>query len=107
MQYNRLGATGLNVSRLCLGAMTFGAGFNGIGEVGKDLADRLVGRPLEAGVNFFDTADVYPKDESEEILGRAIENSSTPRDALRRREPGCGRARFQRDALRQVGPLLR
>ena len=82
MQYNTLGNTGLSVSRACLGSMTFGSGFNGIGEVGQDLADRMVARSLDAGVNFFDTADVYSKGESEKILGQALKNSDTPRDKV-------------------------
>lgn len=82
MQYNQLGHTGLKVSRLCLGAMTFGSAFQGIGEVGQDLADQLVGRALDDGVNFFDTADVYSQGESERILGQAITNSDTPRDKV-------------------------
>ena len=62
--------------------MTFGSSFHGIGEVGQGLADGLVARALDAGVNFFDTADVYSQGESEKILGQAIRNSSTPRDKV-------------------------
>lgn len=81
MQYRQLGRTGLKVSELCFGAMTFGEGFYGIGEVSDQKgADRLVHRALDAGVNFFDTADVYSNGQSEEILGRAIRGSDTPRD---------------------------
>ena len=75
MQYNRLGDTGLVVSRLAFGAMTFGSGqgaLGGIWQVGQKDADALVGRALEAGINFFDTADSYALGESEEILGRAL-----------------------------------
>lgn len=82
MQYTTLGNTGLSVSKLCLGAMTFGSTFHGIGEVGQDLADRMVARALDAGVNFFDTADVYSRGESEEILGRALDTAATPRDKV-------------------------
>ena len=80
MDYTTLGNTGLKVSQLCLGAMTFGSSFHGIGEVDQDQADQLVGRALDAGVNFFDTADVYSYGESERILGQAIAKSDTPRD---------------------------
>jgi aryl-alcohol dehydrogenase-like predicted oxidoreductase len=75
MQFNSLGNTGLVVSRLAFGAMTFTAGNKDIGavfKVGADLADQLVGRALEAGINFFDTADGYAAGESETLLGRAL-----------------------------------
>lgn len=80
MQYNTLGNTGLMVSRLCFGAMTFGSRFHNIGQVGQGLADQMIGRSLEAGVNFFDTADVYSMGESEEVLGRALQNNDVKRD---------------------------
>jgi len=82
MEYNTLGNTGLMVSRLCFGAMTFGNRFHNIGEVEQDLADRMVGRALDAGVNFFDTADVYSFGQSEEILGRALDKSGVSRDEV-------------------------
>lgn len=75
MQYTTLGDTGLVVSRLAFGAMTFTAGNSELGavyKVGAELADRLVGRALEAGINFFDTADMYATGESETLLGRAL-----------------------------------
>src|ERR1700694_3658633 len=75
MRYAQLGNTGLIVSRLAFGAMTFTAGNNDSGsiyEVGARLADELVGRSLEAGVNFFDTADAYAGGESESLLGAAL-----------------------------------
>ncbi|HEY6514509.1 MAG TPA: aldo/keto reductase [Steroidobacteraceae bacterium] len=75
MQYTVLGNTGLTVSRLAFGAMTFTAGNKAIGavyKVGADLADQLVGRALEAGINFFDTADGYAGGESEALLGAAL-----------------------------------
>ncbi len=72
MKYKRLGNTGLKVSELCLGAMTFGSSFYNIGEVDLDLAKEMVETSWEAGVNFFDTADVYSRGESEQILGQAI-----------------------------------
>lgn len=78
MKYRLLGNTGVHVSELCLGAMTFGSRWEAIGALGQAEADALVGRSMEAGVNFFDTADVYSTGESEEILGRAL--------AARRRE---------------------
>jgi aryl-alcohol dehydrogenase-like predicted oxidoreductase len=75
MQYSLLGNTGLTVSRLAFGAMTFTAGNKDIGavfKVGADLAGELVGRALDAGVNFFDTADGYAGGESETMLGAAL-----------------------------------
>ncbi|MGH8917283.1 MAG: aldo/keto reductase [Actinomycetes bacterium] len=75
MRYAMLGRTGLVVSRLAFGAMTFTAGNKDIGavyKVGADLADTLVGRALERGVNFFDTADGYAGGESETLLGRTL-----------------------------------
>ncbi|OBS09484.1 aldo/keto reductase [Acidihalobacter prosperus] len=82
MQYRQLGRTGLKVSELCLGAMTFGSNFLSIAVVGQSDADRLVSRAVEAGVNFFDTADVYSYGESEEILGQALARSRLPRDEM-------------------------
>ncbi len=83
MEYRQLGRSGLKVSELCFGAMTFGEGFYGIGEVSdQDGADRLVHAALDAGVTFFDTADVYSRGQSEEILGRSLANSSMSRDEV-------------------------
>ncbi|MDR0787909.1 MAG: aldo/keto reductase [Gemmatimonadota bacterium] len=81
MRYNRLGNTGLVVSEICLGTMTFGGrGFwTSIGTLDQSVADRLVSRALEAGVNFIDTADIYSEGLSEEITGRAIANSGRRR----------------------------
>ena len=74
MKYNQLGRTGLLVSELCFGTMTFGGkGFwNVIGELPQDAADRLIGRVLDAGINFIDTADIYSEGESEKMLGKAL-----------------------------------
>jgi aryl-alcohol dehydrogenase-like predicted oxidoreductase len=75
MQYTLLGNTGLTVSRLAFGAMTFTAGNKDMGaiyKVGADLAGELVGRALEAGINFFDTADAYAGGKSEALLGAAL-----------------------------------
>jgi hypothetical protein len=76
MQYTRLGNTGLIVSRLAFGAMTFGSAkgtvFEGISKVDQDLANQLVAKALDAGINHFNTADVYTGGESEEFLGKAL-----------------------------------
>src|SRR5580658_6400088 len=77
MQYATLGNTGLLVSRLAFGAMTFTAGNRSaetIYKVGAELADELVGTSLDAGVNFFDTADGYANGESESMLGAALKS---------------------------------
>jgi len=74
MKTRFLGNTGVRVSELCFGAMTFGGRgyWKTIGQVEQKEADALVGAALDAGVNFFDTADVYSEGRSEEILGRAL-----------------------------------
>ncbi len=75
MQYALLGSTGLIVSRLAFGAMTFTAGnrqMRAVAKVGPDLAGELVARALDAGINFFDTADAYAGGESESLLGAAL-----------------------------------
>ena len=75
MQYTTLGRTGLIVSRLSFGAMTFSNTYGsnlGVAKSDQGVADALVGQALDAGINFFDTADVYSSGQSEEILGRAL-----------------------------------
>jgi aryl-alcohol dehydrogenase-like predicted oxidoreductase len=74
MNYRLLGETGIWVSELCFGAMSFGgqAGWEPVGQVGQKEADRMVGRALDGGINFFDTANVYSQGLSEEILGKAL-----------------------------------
>ena len=81
MKYNRLGSTGLLVSEICLGTMTFGGkGFwTAVGSLDQTVADNLVARALDAGVNFLDTADVYSEGLSEEITGKAMRNSGRAR----------------------------
>jgi aryl-alcohol dehydrogenase-like predicted oxidoreductase len=81
MRYKPLGGTGLLVSEICLGTMTFGGGgfWTAIGQVNQSVADAILARALDAGVNFIDTADVYSGGLSEEITGRAIANSGRPR----------------------------
>src|ERR1700683_2725164 len=77
MKFPTLGNTGLLVSKLCFGTMTFGDGrgmFKAIGAVGQADADELVKTSMESGINFFDTADVYTEGESEKILGQSLKN---------------------------------
>jgi 1-deoxyxylulose-5-phosphate synthase len=72
MQYVRLGATGLKVSRICLGMMSYGdAGFREW-VLGEPDAEPFVRRAAEAGINFFDTADVYSGGTSEQVTGRLL-----------------------------------
>jgi aryl-alcohol dehydrogenase-like predicted oxidoreductase len=68
MDYRTLGDTGVKVSPLCLGAMMFGAW----GNTDHDESIRIIHRALDAGINFVDTADVYARGESEEIVGKAL-----------------------------------
>ncbi|MEO7391977.1 MAG: aldo/keto reductase [Ramlibacter sp.] len=83
MRYNPLGRTGLFVSELCLGTMTFG-GADGIwakiGDLQQPDVDRLVGQALDAGINFIDTADVYAGGVSEKMTGQALRNLKIPRE---------------------------
>ena len=68
MQHRMLGRTGVSVSKLCLGAMMFGAW----GEPDHEESIRIIHAALDAGINFIDTADVYSAGESEEIVGKAL-----------------------------------
>src|SRR5882724_12814370 len=82
MEYKTLGNTGLLVSRLSLGTMTFGSGaglFKAIGAVDQKSADGLVNTAVAAGINFFDTADVYSDGESETTLGQSFKNLNIAR----------------------------
>lgn len=72
MEMTRLGNAGLLVSRMCLGAMTFGKNQWGIGGLAEREAASLVDQAIEGGINFFDTADVYARGESEDILGKVL-----------------------------------
>ncbi len=84
MRYNQLGNTGLFVSELCLGTMTFGenqagAVWNAVAGLDQEASDKIVERSLAAGVNFIDTANVYSQGRSEIILGQAIRNLGVAR----------------------------
>jgi aryl-alcohol dehydrogenase-like predicted oxidoreductase len=74
MKYNQLGNTGMFVSEICLGAMTFGGQglFKVVGDLDQTASTGLISRSLEAGVNFIDTADVYSQGTSEKYVGQAI-----------------------------------
>ena len=83
MRNRSLGRTGLFVSELCLGTMTFGGAdgiWNQIGAVQQADAERLVGQALDAGINFIDTADIYSGGLAEQITGQALKNLKVPRE---------------------------
>ncbi|MGE5338434.1 MAG: aldo/keto reductase [Gemmatimonadota bacterium] len=85
MRNRPLGRTGLFVSELCLGTMTFGGGtgiWSQIGDLQQSDAERLIGQALDAGINFIDTADVYSGGLAEQITGLALRNLKVPRDRV-------------------------
>lgn len=82
MQYANLGATGLKVSRICLGAMTYGSKQWREWVLEEEESRPFISRALELGINFFDTADMYSVGVSEEILGRALKDFGPSRDKV-------------------------
>jgi len=85
MRYRMFGSTGLFVSELCLGTMTFGGGggiWGQIGDLQQSDADRLIGRAVDGGINILDTADVYSDGRSEVITGQALRNLRIPRENI-------------------------
>src|SRR6202163_2580163 len=76
MEYTKLGRTGLEVSRICLGCMSYGGGSRGnhAWSLGEEESRPFIKPALEAGINFFDTANRYSLGSSEEILGRAVKD---------------------------------
>ncbi|MGE4411894.1 MAG: aldo/keto reductase [Sphingobium sp.] len=86
MRYNKLGRTGLFVSELCLGTMTFGDAkesmWANIGQLGQGDVDALLKTAIDAGINFIDTANVYSFGTSEEVTGRAIRNLGIAREDI-------------------------
>src|SRR5579863_7392775 len=78
MQFVRMGSTGTQVSRLCLGCMSFG----GMADwtLNEDPSLPILTKAVEAGINFFDTADIYSRGQSEEILGRGLKSLGVRRD---------------------------
>ena len=85
MRNRCLGRTGLFVSELCLGTMTFGGGagiWAQIGDLQQADAERLIGQAIDAGINFIDTADVYAGGASEQITGQALRNLKVPRESV-------------------------
>jgi aryl-alcohol dehydrogenase (NADP+) len=82
MEYVRLGRTGLRVSRICLGMMTYGSPAWRPWILDEEQGRPFVKRALEHGINFFDTADVYSRGRSEEVLGRALRDFGVERDQV-------------------------
>jgi aryl-alcohol dehydrogenase-like predicted oxidoreductase len=106
MRYTKLGSTGLDVSVLCLGCMSFGdpARGNHAWSLGPDASNAIIRQALDAGVNFFDTANAYSDGTSEEIVGRAL--ADVPREDLviatkvfNRMRPGPNGAGLSRKAI--------
>lgn len=83
MQYTRLGSSGLQVSRLCLGCMTFGEPLRGPHEwtLDEEKTRPIIRKALESGINFFDTANMYSAGSSEEIVGKLLKEM-VPRDEV-------------------------
>ncbi|MCX5425664.1 aldo/keto reductase [Streptomyces sp. NBC_00078] len=84
MQYVKLGSTGLDVSRVCLGCMTYGLPDRGVHEwtLDEEASRPLIRQALESGINFFDTANVYSDGTSEEIVGRALRDFANRDDIV-------------------------
>ncbi len=116
MEYARLGSTGLEVSRICLGCMSFGDPGRGNHPwtIGEDAARPIIRQALEAGINFLDTANVYSDGSSEEIVGRAL-SSFARRDEVvlatkvhgRMREGPNGQGLSRRAILSEIDHSLR
>jgi len=90
MQYVRLGKSGLKVSKICLGCMSYGSSkwFPWVLEEEESIA--MIGKAYEAGINFFDTANIYSSGESEKILGKAIKKFQLPRGKIVVATKVCG-----------------
>ncbi|MHA7682779.1 aldo/keto reductase [Cupriavidus sp. PET2-C1] len=107
MDYVRFGATGLKVSRLCLGCMTYGVPERGNHPwtLGEQASRPLIRQAIEAGINFFDTANVYSDGTSEEIVGRALKDFASRDDVViatkvhGRMRPGPNGAGLSRRAI--------
>ena len=84
MEYIKLGNTGLDVSPIAIGAMTYGEPDRGhpVWSLGEEGSRPLIKRALEAGINFFDTANMYSLGSSEEILGRALHDFADRDDVV-------------------------
>ncbi|BAN27324.1 aldo/keto reductase [Caballeronia insecticola] len=107
MEYVKLGTTGLDVSRLCLGCMTYGVADRGTHPwtLDEERSRPLIQQALDAGINFFDTANVYSDGTSEEIVGRALRDFTKRDDIViatkvfNRMRPGPNGAGLSRKAI--------
>ncbi len=107
MQYTKLGSTGLEVSRVCLGCMTFGVPERGTHPwtLNEEQSRPLIRQALELGINFLDTANVYSDGTSEEIVGRAVKDFARREDVViatkvySRMRPGPNGAGLSRKAI--------
>ncbi|ANY67751.1 alcohol dehydrogenase [Paenibacillus sp. BIHB 4019] len=107
MEYTKLGRTGLEISRLALGCMTYGAPDRGMHpwSLGEDASRTYIKQALELGFNFFDTANVYSDGTSEEIVGRALKDFASRDDVViatkvhGRMRPGANGAGLSRKAI--------
>jgi aryl-alcohol dehydrogenase (NADP+) len=82
MQYANLGKTGINVSRICLGTMTYGSSRWRPWVLDEEASRPLIKKAIDAGINFFDTADMYSLGASEEVLGRALKDFGPSREEV-------------------------
>ena len=96
MKTTRFGTTGLEVSRLCLGMMTYGDPNWRPWILGEDEARKHLKKAFELGFNFFDTADMYSKGVSEEVTGKLLKELAHREDAHRPRDSGAAHTRRQR-----------
>src|SRR5580692_5603905 len=107
MRYIKLGRTGLDVSPIALGCMTYGEPDRGhpVWSLGEEQSRPLIRQALEAGINFFDTANVYSAGSSEEITGRALKDFANRDDVViatklnGRMRPGPNGAGLSRKAV--------
>jgi aryl-alcohol dehydrogenase-like predicted oxidoreductase len=116
MDYVKLGRTGLDVSRICLGCMSYGTPERGFQKwtLGEDDARPFIKRALEGGITFFDTANVYSDGSSEEILGRALKDFARREDVVvatkvyNRMRPGPnGAGSSRRNIMLEIDASLR
>ncbi len=99
MEYTTLGSTGMEVSKLCLGCMSFGSGHDWM--LDEEGGAELVERAIDLGINFFDTANVYSDGESEEILGDVLAGYDRDEQVV------ATKVRFEVDGQRQSSGLSR
>lgn len=111
MRYHRLGTTGLFVSQLCLGTMTFGkpeAKYAAAGGLEYRQVEAIMARAIDAGINFIDTADVYSGGQAEQLIGRAVKTMGVKRsDVVIATKAGHAAGRGPNDAGNSRGHLMR